>query len=73
MKKNEGIIDEPLIELVLERLSEQYFHDDDRIAGLLMQDYFRKGYELLRIKQEMRQKSFTETVVEKYFATLDED
>lgn len=43
-EKNKGIIDEPLIELVLERLSEQYFHDDDRVAGLLMQGYFRKGY-----------------------------
>lgn len=43
-EKNKGIIDEPLIELVLERLSEQYFHDADRVAGLLMQGYFRKGY-----------------------------
>lgn len=43
-EKNKGIVDEPLIELVLERLSEQYFHDDDRVAGLLMQGYFRKGY-----------------------------
>lgn len=72
-EKNEGIIDEPLIELVLERLSEQHFLDDDRVAGLLIQGYLRKGYGPLRIKQEMRQKGFTETVVEKHFATLDVD
>ncbi len=38
-----------------------------------MQGYLRKGYGPLRIKQEMRQKGFTETVVEKHFATLDVD
>lgn len=72
-EKNEGIIDESLIEKVLERLSEQHFLDDDRVVGLMMQGYIRKGYGPLRIKQEMRQKGFAEALVEKHFTNVDVD
>lgn len=70
-EKNEGIIDEQLIEGVLDKLSEQHFLDDDRVVSLLLQGYSRKGYGPLRIKQEMRQKGFAETLVEHHFAELD--
>ncbi|MTB66155.1 regulatory protein RecX [Providencia sp. wls1943] len=70
---NEGIIDEQLIEGVLDKLSEQHFLDDDRVVSLLLQGYARKGYGPLRIKQEMRQKGFAETLVEHHFAELDVD
>lgn len=72
-EKNEGIIDEPLIEKVLERLSEQHFLDDERVVALMMQGYIRKGYGPLRIKQEMRQKGFADALVEKNFANVDVD
>lgn len=72
-EKNEGIIDEQLIEGVLDKLSEQHFLDDDRVVSLLLQGYARKGYGPLRIKQEMRQKGFAETLVEHHFAELDVD
>ncbi|HHR6131099.1 TPA: regulatory protein RecX [Providencia alcalifaciens] len=72
-EKNEGIIDEQLIEGVLDKLSEQHFLDDDRVVSLLLQGYARKGYGPLRIKQEMRQKGFAETLVEQHFAELDVD
>lgn len=72
-EKNEGIIDEQLIEGVLDKLSEQHFLDDDRVVSLLLQGYARKGYGPLRIKQEMRQKGFAETLVEHHFAGLDVD
>ncbi|MEQ5138612.1 MULTISPECIES: regulatory protein RecX [Providencia] len=72
-EKNEGIIDEQLIEGVLDKLSEQHFLDDDRVVSLLLKGYARKGYGPLRIKQEMRQKGFAETLVEHHFAELDVD
>lgn len=72
-EKNEGIIDEQLIEGVLDKLSEQHFLDDDRVVSLLLHGYARKGYGPLRIKQEMRQKGFAETLVEHHFAELDVD
>lgn len=72
-EKNEGIIDEQLIEGVLDKLSEQHFLDDDRVVSLLLQGYARKGYGPLRIKQELRQKGFAETLVEHHFAELDVD
>ncbi len=55
-EKNDGIIDEQLIEGVVDKLSEQHFLDDNRVVSLLLQGYARKGYGPLRIKQEMRQK-----------------
>ncbi len=72
-EKNEGIIDEALIETVIVRLSEQHFLDDDRVVSLLMQGYVRKGYGPLRIKQEMRQKGFVESLVDKHFEGIDVD
>ncbi|HGN1706731.1 TPA: regulatory protein RecX [Providencia rettgeri] len=72
-EKNEGIIDVPLIEKVLERLSEQHFLDDERVVALMMQGYIRKGYGPLRIKQEMRQKGFADALVEKNFTNVDID
>lgn len=72
-EKNDGIVDEALIEGVLDKLNEQHFLDDDRVVGLLMQGYVRKGYGPLRIKQEMRQKGFAETLVDHHFSQLDVD
>lgn len=72
-EKNDGIIDETLIERVLERLNEQHFLDDNRVVALLLQGYIRKGYGPLRIKQEMRQKGFPQTLVDQHFANIDVD
>lgn len=72
-EKNDGIIDETLIERVLARLSEQHFLDDNRVATLLLQSYVRKGYGPLRIKQEMRQKGFSQLLVDQQVAHLEVD
>lgn len=72
-EKNDGIIDEPLIERVIERLGEQHFLNDTRVIELQLRSYIRKGYGPLRIKQELRQKGFTATLIEQQFEQLDVD
>ena len=72
-EKNDGVIDDALIESVMAKLDEQHFLDDDRVVSLLMEGYVRKGYGPLRIKQEMRQKGFTEPLVELHLEKLDID
>ncbi|MEY0952257.1 regulatory protein RecX [Providencia manganoxydans] len=72
-EKNEGIIDETLIERVITRLNEQHFLDDVRVIKLHLQGYIRKGYGPLRIKQELKQKGFTSSLIDLQFANLDVD
>lgn len=72
-EKNDRIIDELLIERVLVKLDEQHFLDDDRVVSLLMQSYVRKGYGPLRIKQELRQKGFIESLVETHLENVEVD
>ncbi|ELZ5941042.1 regulatory protein RecX [Providencia vermicola] len=72
-EKNEGIVDETLIERVIARLSEQHFLDDTRVLELHFQSYIRKGYGPLRIKQELRQKGFAATLIDQQFENTDVD
>ncbi|EKT53112.1 regulatory protein RecX [Providencia sneebia] len=72
-EKNAGIIDEQLIELVLGKLQDQHFLDDNRVLMLLTQSYIRKGYGPLRIKQELRQKGFLSSLIDAEMENLEID
>lgn len=72
-EKNEGVIDDTLIERVIARLNEQHFLDDARVLQLHLQGYVRKGYGPLRIKQELKQKGFASSLIDLQFGNLDVD
>ncbi|MCW2256518.1 regulatory protein [Providencia alcalifaciens] len=72
-EKNDGVVDEVLIERVVGRLSEQQFLDDTRVLESLTQSYIRKGYGPLRIKQELRQKGFTPILIDQQFENITVD
>lgn len=72
-EKNEGIVDDVLIEKVLSHLSEQQLLDDQRVLALYLRGYIRKGYGPLRIKQELRQKGFLSSLIDSQFENIEVD
>lgn len=72
-EKNEGNVDENIIDNVIQQFIEREYIDDKRIVSLFLQSYVRKSYGPLRIKQSLRQKGFSAELIDMAFETVEID
>lgn len=72
-EKNDGKVDDLIIDNVIQRLMELNYLDDQRVIEVYLRSYARKPYGPNRIKQTLRQKGFAAELIDHVFMHCDID